>query len=166
MAFADKLKILDGERLSIQTKATVQSSGRLNFMAETSEMMGITENSTVILFSAGERDLGAIVVPGADRRGFKAKKSGPYYYISLKNYLEENGIQYKTTRIVYDITRLDEEYEGHTLFKMARRDISHAEKVLPTPDSLKSALSGDSQPKADADTPQPPESAPEAPLNA
>ena len=60
MAFADSIEILDGERLSLTTKATVQSTGRLNFTPETATFMGITSNSTVILFKAGERDLAAL----------------------------------------------------------------------------------------------------------
>lgn len=143
MGFADSLEVLDGERLSLTTKATVQSTGRLNFTPDTASMMGITGESTVILFKAGERDLGAIVKPGEDRRGFKVKKTGPYFYIQLKNYLEERGIDYKgSTRIVYDITQVEEKLEGLPLFKMIRRDITHDPKVIDAPESVKKALSG------------------------
>lgn len=143
MAFADTIEILDGERLSQTAKATVQSTGRLNFTPETATLMNITGESTIILFKAGERDLGAIVKPGDDRRGFKVKKTGPYYYIQIKNYLEERGIDYKgTTRIVFDIVKLDEQYEALPLFKMMRRDITHDPKVQDAPESLKNALEG------------------------
>ena len=143
MGFADSLEVLDGERLSLTTKATVQSTGRLNFTPETASTMGITIDSTIVLFKAGERDLGAIVKPGEDKRGFKVKKTGPYFYIQLKNYLEERGIDYKgSTRIVYDITQVEEKLEGLPLFKMIRRDIAHDPRVLNPPESVKKALSG------------------------
>ena len=143
MAFSDNLQILDGERLSKTAKATVQSTGRLNFTPETAAMMNITAESTVVLFKAGERDLGAIVKPGEDRRGFKVRRTGPYFYIQLRNYLEENGIDYKgRTTVVYDITRLDEIYEELPLFKMVRRDIVHDPKVQQPPESVKNALAG------------------------
>lgn len=143
MGFADSLEVLDGERLSLTTKATVQSTGRLNFTPETASMMGITADCTVVLFKANDRDLGAIVKPGEDWRGFKVKKTGPYFYIQLRNYLEERGIDYKgSTRIVFDITQVEEKLEGLPLFKMMRRDITHAPKVLEAPESVKKALSG------------------------
>ncbi len=142
MGFAESLELLDGERLSLASKATVQSTGRLNFTPETARMMGITSESTVLLFAAGERDLGAVVKSAADRRGFKVKKTGPYHYIQIKNYLEERGIDYKgSTRIVYDITKLDELYEGLPIFKMMRRDIVHSPKVLEAPAAVKDAMS-------------------------
>lgn len=143
MAFSDNIRMLDGERLSLSAKATVQSTGRLNFTPETASMMGITAESTVVLFSAGDRDLGAIVKPGADSRGFKVKKTGPYFYIQLKNYFDEKGIDYKgSTTIIYDITKLEETFEDLPLFKMVRRDIVHAPKVQTPPENLKSALGG------------------------
>ena len=143
MAFSDNLEMLDGERLSKTAKATVQSTGRLNFTPETATMMNITAESTIVLFKAGERDLGAIVKPGEDRRGFKVKKTGPYFYIQLKNYLEENGIDYRgSMTIVYDITRLNEVYEDLPLFKMIRREIVHDPKVQATPECVRTALAG------------------------
>lgn len=150
MAFSDTLEMLDGERLSKTAKATVQSTGRLNFTPETAAMMNITAESTIVLFKAGERDLGAIVKPGEDRRGFKIKRTGPYFYIQLKNYLEENGIDYRgSTTVVYDITRLNEVYEELPLFKMIRREIVHDPKVQATPESVRSALAG--SPREDAE---------------
>ena len=143
MSFLEKLEIIDGERLSKTAKATVQSTGRLNFTPETAAMMNITAESTIVLFKAGERDLGAIVKPGEDRRGFKVKKTGPYFYIQLKNYLDEKGVDYKgSTTVVFDITKLDEVYEDLPLFKMVRRDIVHDPKVQATPESVREALAG------------------------
>ena len=143
MAFADNLEILDGERLSKTVKATVQATGRLNFTGEASTLMNITAESTIVLFKAGERDLGAIVKPGEDRRGFKVRRSGPYFYIQLRNYLEENGIPYKGgTTVVFDISKLSETYEDLPLFKMVRRDIVHVPKVQLPPESVKNALEG------------------------
>ena len=166
MAFADNIEILDGERLSLTTKATVQSTGRLNFTPETATFMGITSDSTVVLFKAGERDLAAIVKPGEDRRGFKVKKSSPYFYIQLKNYLEEQGINYKgNTRVVFDITKLGENFENLPLFKMLRRDIVREPKVQNAPESLKNALGGVQPEESDNDTTET-ENAPTAQENA
>lgn len=167
MAFADQIEMIDGERLSQTAKATVQSTGRLNFTPETASMMGITAESTVILFKAGARDLGAIVKPGEDRRGFKVKKTGPYFYLMIKNYLDERGINYKdpSTRIVFDITKLDESYEGLPLFKLVRRDITHDPKVQDTPQALKDAL-GDTPADEATESTSKAQSAPEGAENA
>lgn len=143
MAFKDMIEILDGERLSLTTKATIQNSGRLNFTPETTKLMGLSGESTILLFKAGERDLAAVVKQGEDRRGFKVKKTGPYFYIPLKNYLEEEGIDYRgNTRIVFDITKINEDYDGLPIFKMVRRDIVHEAKVMEAPEGVKKALSG------------------------
>jgi len=166
MAFKDSITMLDGERLSLTAKATVQSTGRLNFTPETATMMNLTTESTVILFAAGPRDLGAIVKPTEDRRGFKVKKSGPYFYINIKNHLEEQGIDYSgSTRVVYDITKLDETVEDLPLFKLLRRDIRHDPKVQEPTDEVKNALCRATTEEASTSTPSG-ENAPTAQENA
>lgn len=140
MGFLDNCKMLDGNRLSQTVKATIQSNGRLNFTPEAVEMMSISQDSTVLLFENGKRDFAAVVKQGSDPRGFAIKKSGPYFYIPLKNYLEEQAIDYRAVRICFDITKLDELFEDCPIFKMIRRDIAHMPKVQPAPLAIQQAL--------------------------
>ena len=41
------------------------------------------------------------------------------------------GINYKTQRILYDITQLDEKLDGRTLFRFARRVLPREASELP-----------------------------------
>ncbi len=93
--------------------------------------MAPTENASLIVFSAENGDLGATVSAKGDPQAFELKKAGAYFYISFKNYLQEMGINYKTQRILYDITQLDEKLDGRTLFRFARRVLPREASELP-----------------------------------
>lgn len=133
MNFAASLTILDAERLQQSAKATIQNNGRLSFTAEASRLMHLDDNSSIIIFSAENGDLGAVVSEKDDKRAFDLKKAGAYHYLTFKNYLQEAGINYKTQKIIYDITELDEKLENRTLYRFARRILPREAKV-DTPD--------------------------------
>ncbi len=121
MAFADNLKKLDALRLQQQAKATVQFNGRLSFTLEACKAMELSEDKSIIIFEAENGDLGATISVSGDPEAFTLKKCGPYFYIALRNYLKQSGIDYKRQKIIYDISELDEKIEGRTLFKFERR---------------------------------------------
>ena len=121
MNFGATLTRLDAARLQQTARATIQSNGRLSLSVEAGRLMDLTENASLIVFSAENGDLGATVSAKGDPQAFELKKAGAYFYISFKNYLQEMGINYKTQRILYDITQLDEKLDGRTLFRFARR---------------------------------------------
>lgn len=123
MSFIDSMQLLDAQRLSRFAKATIQASGRLGFSNDATKLMGLSENKRMLVFSAGARDLGVVIGNPDDTRGFAIKKTGLYFYVRMKNYFEQAGVDYKKYRVVYDITELDEKYEEMTVFKLARRDL-------------------------------------------
>ena len=131
MAFADKLKKLDAHRLQQSVKATVQSNGRLTFAAEAVAKMHLSDEKSLIIFEAEDGDLGATISVKGDPDGFVLKKCGAYFYVAFKNYLQQVGIDYKKQRIIYDITELDEELDGRTLYKFARRVLPKTPEQLP-----------------------------------
>ena len=131
MNFGATLTRLDAARLQQTARATIQSNGRLSLSVEAGRLMGLTDDSSLIVFSAENGDLGATVSAKGDPLAFELKKAGAYYYISFKNYLQETGINYKSQRIVYDITQLDEQLDGRTLFRFARRVLPKEAIDLP-----------------------------------
>ena len=134
MGFADKLKKLDAHRLQQSVKATVQSNGRLTFTVDATSRMELSEDKSLIVFEAEGGDLGATISTKGDPDAFVLKKCGLYYYIAFKNYLQQAGIDYKSQRIIYDITELDEELDGRTLYRFERRVLPKNPELLPVSD--------------------------------
>ncbi len=131
MGFAEKLKKLNAQRLQQSVKATVQSNGRLTFTVEAAKVMALSEDKSLVVFEADNGDLGATISEKGDPNAFVLKQSGGYFFVSFKNYLQQAGIDYKNQRIIYDITELDEELEGRTLYKFERRVLPKHPKPLP-----------------------------------
>lgn len=141
--FVAGLKRLDAERLQQSAKAAIQVNGRLSLTVEAGRLMHLADDKSIIIFAAANGDLGAIVSHKGDKQAFDLKKAGAYYYISFKNYLQEQGIDYKNQRIIYDITELEEKLEGRTVYRFARRVLPKEAKELP--------LTGDPSPYAEDD---------------
>ena len=115
------MKPLDAQRLQKSVKATVQNSGRLTFAMDAVKDMELSEDKSIIILAAEDGNLGAVISHKGDPEAFALKKCGAYFYVSFKNYLQQAGVDYKNQRVVYDITELDEEYKGRTLYKFERR---------------------------------------------
>ena len=143
MAFADKLKKLDAHRLQQSVKATVQSNGRLTFSVEATKAMGLSEDKSLVIFEAEDGDLGAVISAKNDPEAFVLKKCGLYYYVAFKNYLQQAGIDYKKQRIIYDISELDEQIDGKTLYQFARRVLPKSPEQLPITDVSNDVGNGD-----------------------
>ena len=141
--FVAGLKRLDAERLQQSAKAAIQVNGRLSLTVEAGRLMHLADDKSIIIFAAANGDLGAIVSHKGDKQAFDLKKAGAYYYISFKNYLQEQGIDYKNQRIIYDLTELEEKLEGRTVYRFARRVLPKEAKELP--------LTGDPSPYAEDD---------------
>lgn len=153
--FLSILKPLDAQRLQKSVKATVQNSGRLTFAMDAVKDMKLDETKSIIILAANDNsgNLGAAISTKGDPEAFALKKCGAYFYVSFKNYLQQAGIDYKSQRVIYDITELDEEYKpGMTLYKFERRIIAKGSK-----DDLDAEVES---PVEAQDTPQ---DAPEAP---
>ena len=129
--FVAGLKRLDAERLQQSAKAAIQANGRLSLTVEAGRLMHLSDNSSIIIFAAANGDLGAVVSHKGDKQAFDLKKAGAYYYISFRNYLQEQGVDYKSQRIVYDITELEEKLEGRTVYRFARRVLPKEARELP-----------------------------------
>ncbi len=131
MGFAEKLRKLDAQRLQKFARATVQSSGRLVFSTEAIKFLDLSEDKSIVLFDTEEGDLGATIAPKGVIDGFVLKCNGPYFYISLRWYLKQVGIDYSQQKIVFDISDTGEKMEGRTLYRFERRVLPDKPKQLP-----------------------------------
>ena len=121
----DFSKAYDGRRLTSMTRASVQSNGNLCFPREAARQLGISLESSLLICPMGPKDLAVTVVDKDNERGFKIKKTGPYFYVPFRSLMTECGIDCTKVRVVYDIIELNEQYEGHSVFKFNRRIIDH-----------------------------------------
>jgi len=134
MAFADSLKKLNAQRLQQSVKATIQSNGRLTFTVEATKAMKLSDETSLIIFEAENGDLGATISHKGDPNAFELKRCGMYFYVTFKNYLQQAGIDYKSQKIIYDITELDEKLDERTLYKFERRVLPKSPEQLPYTD--------------------------------
>lgn len=134
-SFFSTLVPLDAQRLQKSVKATVQSSGRLTFAMDAVKEMGLSEDKSIIILAADNGDLGAVMSTKGDPTAFVLKKCGAYFYVSFKNYLVQQGVDFRNFKIIYDITELDEKHPttGKPIYKFERRMLPRgAEEQDPT----------------------------------
>ena len=131
--FLATLKPLDAQRLQKSVKATVQASGRLTFAMDAVNDMHLSEEKSIIILAAENGDLGAALSTKGVPEAFVLKRCGAYFYVTFKNYLQQAGVDYKKYKVMYDITELDEQYKGKTLYKFERRMIPRGEDETNDP---------------------------------
>lgn len=129
-----KLKFIKAEEIEHNAKATVHTSGKLGFSSDAIEFLKITEEKT-IQFAQNEEDetdlnLYAVINEGPTEGSFKIGKAGEYFYVNTKNLFDAMGVDYKKTKVIYDLVKI--EYEGMPLIKMLRREIKKKKKEMPT----------------------------------
>lgn len=129
-----KLKFINAEDTNHNAKATVHRSGKLGLSSDAIEFLQLSEGKS-IQFAINEEDendknLYAVVYETIQEGAFKISKAGEYYYINTKNFFDSLDIDYKKSRVIYDLIKLD--YEGQKIIKMIRRDIKRVKKELST----------------------------------
>lgn len=129
-----KLKFIKAEDTERNAKATVHASGKLGFSSDAIDYLEITEGKA-IQFAQNEDDesdlnLYAVMHGGLQDGAFKLNKAGKYYYVNTKNMFDNLNIDYKHTKIIYDLVKI--EYDGNQIIKMIRRELKKKQKEMPT----------------------------------
>ena len=166
MGFKDQLKRLDAKRLQQTVKATVQSNGRLTFAADAVKEMDLSEEKSIIIFAAGNNNLGAALSVKGDEEAFELKRCGAYFYVNFKNYLQECAMDYKKQKFMYDITCTEEKWDnGQPLWKFDLRVLPREPEMLPVTDDTVDDGEQEAQetPQNASDTAEPPTVAETAP---
>lgn len=139
MGLLDHAEMVDAKRFEVIAHASVMRSGRLRFATDAMEMMDLPGVKSIILFSLSDRhypgdevEYGAVTCPEEDARGFAVKASGPYRYISLKNFLIQEGINFKDYSITFEVTDANEQWENKPVFRLTMRRTPKAAVVQQT----------------------------------
>lgn len=119
MGILDNANMVDAKRFETIAHATVLSSGRLRFATDAMEMMELDKVQSIILFALprprfeneGGIEFAAVCCVNSDPRGFTLKTSGPYKYISLKNFFIQQEINFKDYATTFEVTEVNEKFE-------------------------------------------------------
>jgi hypothetical protein len=129
-----KLKFFNANDIEHHAKATVHTSGKLGFSKDAIDFLQLTENKSIQLASneADETDLNlyAVIHDSIQEGAFKISKAGDYFYVNTKNLFDTIGIDYKKTKVIYDLVK--SEYEGQPIIKMLRREIKKKKIEMPS----------------------------------
>lgn len=119
-----KLNFIKPPESEINPKATIHLSGKLGFNKEAQKLLKLTEKA-YIAFASNDADtnddnLYAVVYHDVKEGAFKVSKAGEYYNVGTKLMFDNLSIDYRNSKVIYDIIRRGE-YEGQEIFKLIKR---------------------------------------------
>lgn len=108
-------------------KATVHQSGKLGFSRAAIDKLNLKSN-TYIKIGTNSEDKNdncvyMIVNNEEDESSMKISKAGEYYYLNMKDFFNELGLDYKRKTIIFDIIEIDA-----NLFKLIPREKERKKK--------------------------------------
>jgi hypothetical protein len=118
-------KTIDIRKYNVKLKATIQSSGKLNFTEDTARVLGLTDE-TYMRFGVDDEDDSTYyiaIIPEGDDNAFKINKSGIYYYLPGKLLFDALGLDYKNRPIMFDLIRMAEmdKIAGGEVYKLSKK---------------------------------------------
>ena len=118
-------KAIDIRKYNVKLKATIHSSGKLNFTEDTVRVLGLSE-STFVRFGIDDEDSSVYylaILPEGDENSFQIRKSGACHYIPGKLLFDALGLDYKNKPIMFDLIRMSEmdEVAGGEVYKLLKR---------------------------------------------
>lgn len=121
-----KFKILSSKEYNIKLKATIHSSGKLGFTADTADKLKLSPKSA-IKFAQDEDDESILYLINAsepDSDSFPVNKAGNYYYVNAKGLFDHLGFDYINNSIMFDMADVSEnDIEIYKLTKREKRRI-------------------------------------------
>lgn len=126
------ISIIKTRDYNTRLKATIHSSGRLGFTAETAASLALS-NSRYVKFAKDDEDdqaLYLLVTNQEDEDTFRVTKSGAYFYLPTALMFESFGYDFRKYNIMFDMVRkpdLDALLSGQ-VYKLNKRVIMRKEK--------------------------------------
>ena len=118
------IKILSAKQFATKLKATIQSTGRLGFTAETATALDL-ESGKFARFAKDEDNGALYLIINSERSddAFDIKVSSNYYYVPTKVMFDTLGYNYENGNIMFDLVRqpsLDEDLQGQVYYMKQR----------------------------------------------
>lgn len=119
------ITIIKTSDFNVKLKATIHSSGRLGFTADTADRLKLSEQ-TYIKFAKddeNENELFMIIVPDEDDDTFKVVRSGKYYYLPTTAMFQSFGYDFKKFNFMFDMVRMSDydEIVNGKVYKLSKR---------------------------------------------
>ena len=119
------IKIIKTSEFNVKLKATIHSSGRLGFTADTAEKLRLAEDMYVKFGKddEAENELFMIFVTEADDDTFRVIRSGKYFYLPTTAMFQSFGYDFKKYNIMFDMVRMSDydEIVNGKVFKLNKR---------------------------------------------
>lgn len=119
------ISIIKTSDFNVKLKATIHSSGRLGFTADTAVNLNLSDD-TFVKFAKdneNENELFMIFVAEKDEDTFKVVKSGKYYYLPTTAMFQSFGYDFKKYNIMFDMVRMSDydEIVNGKVYKLNKR---------------------------------------------
>ena len=119
------ISIIKTSDFNVKLKATIHSSGRLGFTADTANRLNLSEQ-TYIKFAKddeNDNDLFMIVVADEDEDTFRVVRSGKYYYLPTTTMFQSFGYDFKKFNFMFDMVRMSyyDEIVNGKVYKLNKR---------------------------------------------
>lgn len=119
------ISIIKTSEYNVKLKATIHSSGRLGFTADTADKLNLSGGVHVKFAKddENENDLFMVLVPDEDEDSFKVVKSGKYYYLPTTAMFQSFGYDFKKYNIMFDLVRMSDydEIVNGKVYKLNKR---------------------------------------------
>lgn len=127
-----KLKFIKAQEIDRNVKATIHSNGKLGFSSEAARKLDLIGDTKAILIGLNEDEedgnLYIKTLMGRNEDAFNIIKAGDYFYVNTKAFFDSYNIDYKNSRVIYDI--VDFTYEGDQMFKFIKREVKKKKKKV------------------------------------
>ena len=114
----------NAKKLGGNNKATVQATGRMSFSRSAEELLSLSKDVGIIFAQnrsdKNDESLFGILTKKSDPEAFSVGRSGNYYQVDIRNLLDLLGIRYKEYAVVYNVSRVEDEYKKK-VFKLTLR---------------------------------------------
>lgn len=121
------LKLWDTKARVLRPMASIHFAGKLGFNMDAFKFMKLDSFPSFVVATKPD-DILALEIflietesnIGDDISPVTVSKAGLYYYLNIRNMLDQLGIDYKRRMSVYKIAKSDEDYRGHPLYVLSR----------------------------------------------
>ncbi|MGM9815438.1 MAG: hypothetical protein ACI304_00055 [Lepagella sp.] len=119
------ITIIKTSEYNVKLKATIHSSGRLGFTADTADKLNLS-GEVYVKFAKDddlENELFMVLVQNEDEDSFKVVKSGKYYYLPTTAMFQSFGYDFKKYNIIFDLVRMSDydNFVNGKVYKLNKR---------------------------------------------